>query len=137
VILSAQESVLSFGSRGDDGRARRDGALPGTVVARQQQRHGYSHVPACGQCAIREICDGFHPQYVARWGGAEAQPYPGPLVTDPCHFVGRQSKVEYQAPPPTADGDAAGRSTHAVTAAPLNLRASGGAGARHEHPARR
>lgn len=104
---------------------------------RQQQRHGYSHVAACGQCAIREICDGFHPQYVARWGGAEAQPYPGPLVTDPCHFVGRQNKVEYQAPPPTADRDAAGRSTHAVTAAPLNLRASGGAGARHEHPARR
>jgi MoaA/NifB/PqqE/SkfB family radical SAM enzyme len=104
---------------------------------RQQRRQGYTHVPACGQCAIREICDGFHAQYVARWGGGEAQPYPGPLVTDPCHFVGRQNKAEYQAPTSTTGHDADGRGTHAVTAAPLNLRASGGAGARHERPARR
>lgn len=102
---------------------------------RQQQRHGYIHVPACGRCAIREICDGFHPQYAARWGGDEARPYPGHLVTDPCHFVGHQDKVEYPAPAQGAGGSGSGRDGEAVAAAALDLRASGGAGARHERPA--
>jgi MoaA/NifB/PqqE/SkfB family radical SAM enzyme len=99
---------------------------------RQQHRHGYTHVPACGQCAIRQICDGFHPQYAARWGGDEARPYQGPLITDPCYFTGHQDKVEYPAPAPRADRGAAGRDVQAVAAVPLDLCASGGAGARHE-----
>lgn len=103
--------------------------------SRQQHRHGYIHVPACTQCAMREICDGFHPQYAARWGGDEARPYPGPLATDPCHFVGHQDKVEYPAPAPQTSGR--GQYAQAVTAATLDLHASGGAGARHERPARR
>jgi pyruvate-formate lyase-activating enzyme len=71
---------------------------------RQQQRHGYVHVPACEGCALREVCDGFHPQYVARWGGEEARPYPGPPIQDPTHFIQRQSKLRY---PPAASDDSA------------------------------
>ncbi len=93
----------------------------------QQHRHDYVYVPACGECAVREICDGFHAQYAARWGGDEAAPYPGAPVTDPCHFVREQRKVEYNAaddtPPRIFDMPPA-----------LRLEASGGAGARHEHP---
>jgi len=66
------------------------------AAQRQRDRHHYRHVTACGSCALRKVCDGFHVQYVARWGGAEARPYPGPTVPDPCHFINQQSKVEYE-----------------------------------------
>lgn len=62
---------------------------------RQQRRHDYVQVAACSGCALREVCDGFHAQYVARWGGDEANPYPGPPIADPCHFVRHQDKLEY------------------------------------------
>lgn len=61
---------------------------------RQQARHNYIHVAACGDCALHPICDGFHAQYVARWGGNEAVPHPGEIVTDPCHFIQRQQKID-------------------------------------------
>jgi hypothetical protein len=76
---------------------------------RQRDRHRYVHVPACDDCAVRAICDGFHAQYVARWGGGEAVPYPGPPVRDPLHFARCQSKVECASPaaaPPTGTGHA-------------------------------
>ncbi|MDQ2874687.1 MAG: radical SAM protein, partial [Actinomycetota bacterium] len=68
------------------------------AARRQQARHSYQHVPACGQCALRGVCDGFHAQYAARWGTAEAVPYPGAAVSDPCHFTRHQPKQDYQAP---------------------------------------
>ncbi len=79
-----------------------DAGHPGTPPAgwywdaskRQQERHNYRHVAACGDCAVRSICDGFHAQYVTRWGGSEAAPYSGQTVTDPCHFVQHQQKVD-------------------------------------------
>lgn len=79
-----------------------DAGHPGTpspawylrAAKRQQQRHNYVHVPACKDCSIRAICDGFHSQYVARWGGTEALPYTDSPVTDPCHFVKHQEKVD-------------------------------------------
>ena len=61
---------------------------------RQQQRYGYVHVAACGDCALRAVCDGLHPQYVARWGGDEVVPFKGQPITDPCHFVKIQRKAE-------------------------------------------
>jgi MoaA/NifB/PqqE/SkfB family radical SAM enzyme len=65
---------------------------------RQQLRHRYVQVEACSQCALRHVCDGFHSQYVARFGGEEAAPFPGPLVRDPCHFINGQVKIEYPEP---------------------------------------
>lgn len=65
------------------------------AARRQQQRHGYVHVAGCGGCSLRAVCDGFHAQYVDRWGGGEASPYAGSPTTDPCHFVRHQSKVHY------------------------------------------
>jgi MoaA/NifB/PqqE/SkfB family radical SAM enzyme len=117
-----------------------DTGHPGTPSAqwyyqasrRQQNRHGYIHVPACGSCAVREICDGFHAQYVTRWGGEEASPYAGPPVTDPRHFIREQNKVEYDTP-----GASTAQDDVAAAPGPLHLDAGGGAKARHERPARR
>jgi hypothetical protein len=101
---------------------------------RQRERHSYQQVRACGQCALREICDGFHAQYATRWGGGEAAPYPGPPVTDPRHFIQYQDKNQYLTPeqgpvsgshPPTAVGPTT----------PLGVSAGGGAVARHKLPA--
>lgn len=68
---------------------------------RQQQRHHYTHVPECDSCALRAICDGFHEQYVARWGSDEARPFAGPPITDPRHFIGSQRKLSYMLPDAT------------------------------------
>jgi pyruvate-formate lyase-activating enzyme len=103
------------------------------LAARHQQtRHQYTHVPACQTCAVRQICDGFHTQYVSRWGADEATPCPGPPVTDPRHFISNQDKVEYDMP--EADDTA-----HSGSRGPaaLHLDAGGGARARHQQPASR
>lgn len=62
--------------------------------ARQRDRHHYAYAPGCQDCAAKGICDGFHAQYLARFGDDEAMPYSGPAIVDPCHFVGRQQKIE-------------------------------------------
>jgi hypothetical protein len=41
------------------------------------------------------VCDGFHSQYVARWGGDEANPHPGAPIADPRHFIRQQNKLRY------------------------------------------
>jgi MoaA/NifB/PqqE/SkfB family radical SAM enzyme len=105
---------------------------------RQRERHNYRNVPACGGCAMREICDGFHAQYAARWGGVEAVPYPGPVVTDPCHFVRHQDKRDYLAAasaPRSAGPDHPNAGGHSAVS-PLDLAAGGGAKARHTRPGR-
>jgi pyruvate-formate lyase-activating enzyme len=76
---------------------------PGTPAAhwyleasrKQQQRHNYTHVQACNTCAAKPICDGFHTQYVSRWGDSEARPYTGSTISDPRHFIEHQIKVHY------------------------------------------
>jgi MoaA/NifB/PqqE/SkfB family radical SAM enzyme len=103
---------------------------------RQRERHGYQQVAACGGCALREICDGFHAQYVARWGGGEAVPYPGLPVSDPRHFVRYQNKYHYPLPE-AGPGLDPGGSSRTERAAPLGLTAGGGAGARRTLPAGR
>lgn len=65
---------------------------------RQQERHHYAHPRGCDGCAVKAVCDGFHRQYLSRWGGDEAVPYAGPPVTDPRHFIRQQTKVEYSDP---------------------------------------
>jgi MoaA/NifB/PqqE/SkfB family radical SAM enzyme len=99
----------------------------------QRERYGYQHVPACHSCAIREICDGFHAQYITRWGDDEAIPYPGPLVTDPRHFVQHQDKYFYPSPAPSPGTDTDGPDDE--PAERLDLSAGGGASARHTQPA--
>jgi MoaA/NifB/PqqE/SkfB family radical SAM enzyme len=98
---------------------------------RQRERHRYQHVPACGQCALRDICDGFHAQYAARWGGGEAVPYSGPRITDPRHFIQRQYKCQYLSTEPDP-GRGITRSDDAGPTAQLDVTAGGGAGARHK-----
>jgi sulfatase maturation enzyme AslB (radical SAM superfamily) len=100
------------------------------AARRQQARHSYQHVPACGECALRGICDGFHAQYAARWGSTEAAPYPGPAVDDPCHYTRHQDKQDYL-PTPSAGRPGPAREAAQVAPAPLDLDASGGAAARH------
>jgi len=85
---------------------------------RQQQRHQYVHVPACDGCALRAVCDGFHAQYVARWGGDEARPYSGEPITDPRHFVRGQNKIRYVTPS-EPDAGTADRADLAATQLPL------------------
>ncbi|HEY2576891.1 MAG TPA: radical SAM protein [Streptosporangiaceae bacterium] len=101
----------------------------------QRERHNYQHVPACGQCALREICDGFHAQYTARWGGAKAVSYPGPLITDPRHFIDHQDKNQYPVTAPDSGSDPA-QPARTAAMAPLGLDAGGGAAARQTRPAR-
>ena len=71
----------------------------------QRDRHHYTQVPACQDCALRQICDGFHAQYAARWGGDEAVPYPGPPITDPAHHVQHQRKTDCHPAAGQADVD--------------------------------
>jgi pyruvate-formate lyase-activating enzyme len=100
------------------------------AAQRQQRRHDYVQVPACSGCAFRVVCDGFHAQYIARWGGAEANPYPGPPITDPCHFVRHQNKLEYHAHQTSGDSDIAGRSPDVPALIDLPVGEDGRAGVR-------
>jgi len=101
----------------------------------QQQRHQYTHVPACDDCAIKSICDGFHAQYLARWGGDEAIPFPGPPITSPRHFISRQTKIEYverTLTDPEADHACASRLTGTQFSEAVEHRAGIKVGAPHE-----
>lgn len=62
---------------------------------KQRERHHYTYVSACKSCSVREICDGFHAQYIANYGDKEAKPYEGEAVTDPTHFIKNQYKMRY------------------------------------------
>jgi MoaA/NifB/PqqE/SkfB family radical SAM enzyme len=55
---------------------------------------GYTHPPTCASCDLRTICDGFHRDYVAFFGAAEARPVDvGGPVDDPTRFVCAQHKI--------------------------------------------
>ncbi len=62
---------------------------------KQLKKHGYIQGKSCSECALRNICSGFHSQYVNRWGWDEAKPYEGSLVTNPKHFINQQQKIHY------------------------------------------
>lgn len=62
----------------------------------QQHRHAYKYTDACMDCSLKNICDGFHEQYLERWGGGEAKPYKGNIVTDPEFYIRNQKKYEYE-----------------------------------------
>lgn len=66
-----------------------------SASAEQKARHSYVHTEKCQNCAARNICDGFHSQYLARWGAEEAVPYDGELISDPTFYIRQQAKHEY------------------------------------------
>jgi MoaA/NifB/PqqE/SkfB family radical SAM enzyme len=70
------------------------------AAATQRERHDYVHAKPCQGCAAREICDGVHEQYLARFGDGELRPYDGQPLTDPTHFVASQPVVVRESPPP-------------------------------------
>ena len=96
---------------------------------RQRQRHHYQHVPACQDCALRQVCDGFHAQYLARFGETEATAYPGEPVTDPTHFVRHQTKLDYRTPPPPNPDSQPHPDADRLAATQLPIGADGRAGA--------
>ncbi len=119
-----------------------DAGHPGTPPAqwylqasrRQQQRHHYAHVPACASCALRQVCDGFQAQYVARWGGDEAVPYPGPPTADPRHFIRHQHKIEYVVPDPAGESSGPGPDPELIASTHLPVGADGRAGVKRPRP---
>ncbi len=53
----------------------------------------YQYEPACEQCALKDICDGFHGDYADIFGTGEAEPVTDmPPVHDPLHFIREQEK---------------------------------------------
>jgi len=56
----------------------------------------YKYSAACANCHVREICDGFHGDYVDFFGTDEAQPITDvPPTDDPKYFIRDQWKVVY------------------------------------------
>ena len=54
----------------------------------------YVHGAPCQQCAARDICDGFHKDYVTLFGFEEARPIQAPTpITDPLHYIQHQEKI--------------------------------------------
>lgn len=57
---------------------------------------GYQKSKKCRQCSLNEICDGFHNQYVKRFGFNEEKPYFfKKKIKDPTYFIQNQVKIEY------------------------------------------
>jgi len=57
------------------------------------QRNGYRKGELCQSCKLINICDGFHGQYLERFGFSECSPYEGASVIDPTHFLINQRKL--------------------------------------------
>ncbi|MEX2015762.1 MAG: radical SAM protein [Candidatus Hydrogenedentales bacterium] len=54
----------------------------------------YQQHEKCGQCSLRNICDGFHGDYANFYGTDEAAPVTGmPVVDDPRYYIRAQEKV--------------------------------------------
>jgi hypothetical protein len=61
---------------------------------RSSQHCRYQYAKACETCDARRICDGFHGDYAALFGTAEARGISLPEPTDnPKHFIAEQEKV--------------------------------------------
>lgn len=74
--------------RGDRDEAYRHDAL------NRVEHNGYQKGAGCQRCALRDICDGFHGDYVAMFGTDEARPVlDREPVTDPRAFISAQDKV--------------------------------------------
>ncbi|PCJ54716.1 MAG: radical SAM protein [Candidatus Hydrogenedentota bacterium] len=55
---------------------------------------GYKHCSACQDCALQNICDGFHRDYTELFGEDEAQAITNMGVTnDPTYYIRKQEKI--------------------------------------------
>jgi MoaA/NifB/PqqE/SkfB family radical SAM enzyme len=90
-----------------------DRGLPGrppadwyeTAADEQQERHHYVQSDTCGTCAVQDICDGLHEQYMHRYGDEELRPYPGPSIADPTHFIRWQPNLFRESHEPSREPD--------------------------------
>jgi hypothetical protein len=56
--------------------------------------NGYRYAPGCKDCALVDICDGVHVDYVDIFGSDEIRPIRNRApVTDPTEFIRLQEKV--------------------------------------------
>jgi MoaA/NifB/PqqE/SkfB family radical SAM enzyme len=62
-------------------------------LAQHTRAGGFTSCDTCAGCAMQPICDGPTNQYARRYGTGEMKAYPGPLVTDPTHFIRQQNKI--------------------------------------------
>lgn len=54
----------------------------------------YEHHEKCQQCALRNICDGFHGDYAKFYGTDEADPVTtGSVIEDPLYYIKEQDKI--------------------------------------------
>lgn len=61
--------------------------------AEKNRRALYRKGEVCKRCSVAGICDGLTRQYAGRFGFDELEPFDGPRVTDPLHFISRQDKL--------------------------------------------
>ncbi|MCH7910075.1 MAG: hypothetical protein IIB38_10710, partial [Candidatus Hydrogenedentes bacterium] len=64
------------------------------AIVRAAQDASYLHVSACEGCTAKDICDGFHGDYVTLFGAEEANPIEGAQrIADPLHYARHQEKL--------------------------------------------
>ena len=78
----------------DDPSLSLDDEYRHSALIRAREHCGYKPAPACGHCAAKGICDGFHGDYAAFFGFDEAQAIQAAApFTDPRHYISQQRKV--------------------------------------------
>ncbi len=78
----------------DDPAISPDDEYRHSALIRARHHCGYKFAPVCVECGVREICDGFHGDYAAFFGFAEARAIKADApVTDPRHFICQQVKT--------------------------------------------
>lgn len=89
LALLAQHGVarIQQATRGMDTMLREEAKYRAAVDCK------YRYDAACGGCALKDICDGFHGDYAEFIGTNEAEPVNGiPPVRDPLHYIQHQEK---------------------------------------------
>jgi len=89
VLYGIHALLTRIGERGVD----RDELYRRVARLHAEKYCGYVYGPACTDCSLRAICDGFHADYAKIFGTLEINPLiDGMPVHDPCHFISHQHK---------------------------------------------
>ena len=79
-------------ARNTDG-SEREALYQEEAYNRAQEYCGYRYTKSCDGCDVKQICDGFHGDYLDIFGADEARPITvGKKVSDPKHFIQNQIK---------------------------------------------